>query len=92
MIFWKITGMTEADITIHKKELLIGNFCFRHETKSTEPFENADAAGLYIFRHVHPGITHKRKRKTIIAVSLFLFFTKIIVFFRLSAGLQEPIK
>jgi DNA ligase-associated metallophosphoesterase len=62
----------ETNITIHKKELVIGDFCFRHETKTTDPFEKGSAA--FVFSgHVHPGIRISGRGRQALRLPCFYF-------------------
>ncbi len=63
----------ESNITIHKKELVIGNFCFRHETRTTDPFIKADSAGFVFSGHVHPGIRISSRGKQALQLPCFYF-------------------
>jgi DNA ligase-associated metallophosphoesterase len=63
----------ETDITIHKKELIIGDFCFRHETKSTDPFENVVSASFVFSGHVHPGIRISGRGRQALVLPCFYF-------------------
>ncbi len=63
---------TETNIIIHKKELVIGDFCFRHETKTTDPFENGSAS--FVFSgHVHPGIRISGRGRQALRFPCFYF-------------------
>jgi uncharacterized protein len=62
----------ETNMTIHKKELVISDFCFRHETKSTDPLEKADAS--FVFSgHVHPGIRISGQGRQALRLPCFYF-------------------
>jgi DNA ligase-associated metallophosphoesterase len=63
----------ETNITVHKKELVIGDFCFRHVTKSTDPFEKAEDAGFTFSGHVHPGIRISGRGKQALRLPCFYF-------------------
>jgi metallophosphoesterase superfamily enzyme len=63
---------TETNIIIHKKELVIGDFCFRHETKTTDPFEEGSAS--FVFSgHVHPGIRISGRGRQALRFPCFYF-------------------
>jgi DNA ligase-associated metallophosphoesterase len=63
---------TETNIIIHKKELVIGDFCFRHETKTTDPFEEGSAS--FVFSgHVHPGIRISGRGRQALRLPCFYF-------------------
>ncbi len=63
----------ETHITIHKKELIIGDFCFRHETKNTDPFEKAGQAAFVFSGHVHPGIRISGRGRQALRLPCFYF-------------------
>ena len=63
----------ETNVTIHKKELVIGDFCFRHETKTTNPFEETDAASFVFSGHVHPGIRMSGRGRQSLLLPCFYF-------------------
>ncbi len=46
---------TEAGITFHERELIIRNFCFRHEDKRVKYPEHENIRYTFL-GHVHPGI------------------------------------
>lgn len=63
---------TETNIIIHKKEMVIGDFCFRHETKTTDPFEEGSAS--FVFSgHVHPGIRISGRGRQALRFPCFYF-------------------
>jgi uncharacterized protein len=63
---------TETNIIIHKKEMVIGDFCFRHETKTTDPFEEGSAS--FVFSgHVHPGIRISGRGRQALRLPCFYF-------------------
>ena len=63
----------EANITIHKKELVIGNFVFRHETKTTDPFEETGVVSFVFSGHVHPCIRISGRGKQSLQLPCFYF-------------------
>lgn len=63
----------ETNITIHKKELVIGDFCFRHETKTTDPFEDSSAASFIFSGHVHPDIRISGRGRQSLRLPCFYF-------------------
>jgi DNA ligase-associated metallophosphoesterase len=63
----------ETNVTIHKKELVIGNFCFRHETKTTDPFEDSATASFVFSGHVHPGIKISGRGRQALQLPCFYF-------------------
>lgn len=50
------TWYHETDVTIHKQELIIDEFCFRHETNAADPLKDTPNASFIFSGHVHPGI------------------------------------
>ncbi|MBI5857541.1 MAG: ligase-associated DNA damage response endonuclease PdeM [Sphingobacteriales bacterium] len=65
----------ETDITVHKKELVIGDFCFRHETPSSNPLDDCAAASFVFSGHVHPGIRMSGQGRQTLKLPCF-YFTK----------------
>jgi uncharacterized protein len=63
----------ETNIILHKKELVMGGFCFRHETKTTDPFEEATGASFVFSGHVHPGIRMSGRGKQTLRLPCFYF-------------------
>ncbi|MGH2552300.1 MAG: ligase-associated DNA damage response endonuclease PdeM [Chitinophagaceae bacterium] len=62
----------ETKIKIHKKELVIDDFCFRHETKTSDLFEHTKAS--FIFSgHVHPGIKISGQGRQALMLPCFYF-------------------
>ena len=77
MIYWKITGTwkqktNEADSTFSNGSV---DFCFRHETKSTDPFENVESASFVFSGHVHPGIRISGRGRQALVLPCFYFTT-----------------
>jgi DNA ligase-associated metallophosphoesterase len=63
----------EADIIVHEKELLVKNFCFRHETKKSDPFEDTPGASFVFSGHLHPGFTFRGRGKQKLTFPCFYF-------------------
>lgn len=63
----------ETDINIHKKELVIGDFCFRHETKTTDPLSDSPSASFVFSGHVHPGIRISGRGRQALRLPCFYF-------------------
>ena len=63
----------ETNIIIHKKELVIGDFCFRHETKTTDPFALPATGGFVFSGHVHPGIRISGRGRQAVRLPCFYF-------------------
>lgn len=63
----------ETDITIHKKELIIGDFCFRHEIPSADPLEECTDASFVFSGHVHPGIRMSGQGRQSLRLPCFYF-------------------
>ena len=66
---------TESNITVHQKELRIGDFCFRHETTNSDPLKDSECAPFIFSGHVHPGIRFSGKGKQAIHLPC-LYFTE----------------
>lgn len=65
----------ETDITVHKKELIIGEFCFRHETSASNLLEDNPSASFVFSGHVHPGIRISGSGRQSLRLPCF-YFTK----------------
>jgi uncharacterized protein len=63
----------ETDINIHKKELVIEGFCFRHEFPSDDPLMPADNASFVFSGHVHPGIRISGQGRQALRLPCFYF-------------------
>lgn len=63
----------ETDISIHKKELVIGDFCFRHETKTSDPLAESPSGSFVFSGHVHPGIRISGRGRQALRLPCFYF-------------------
>jgi len=63
----------ETNITVHKKELVIDGFCFRHEYPSEDPLMPADNASFVFSGHVHPGIRMSGRGRQTLRLPCFYF-------------------
>lgn len=63
----------ETGIILHKKELIIDGFCFRHEPVNTDPLENPPCASFTFSGHVHPGIRISGRGKQALRLPCFYF-------------------
>lgn len=64
---------TEANIVLHVHELIINDFCFRHEEKRYKKDEPKTDAAYTFTGHVHPGINIKGKGKQSLRFPCFYF-------------------
>jgi DNA ligase-associated metallophosphoesterase len=64
---------SRAAITMHEWELVINNFCFRHEDKRRKPLEKQGAVNYTFTGHVHPGIKLKGQARQSFMFPCFYF-------------------
>ncbi len=63
----------ESGIMVHKKEMLLDRFCFRHEFTDDDPLRDTPAAGFVFSGHVHPGIKLSGKGMQTLQLPCFYF-------------------
>ncbi len=63
----------DTGIIIHKKELMMNDFCFRHETPSADPLESLPGCPFIFSGHVHPGIRFSGRGKQSLRLPCFYF-------------------
>ena len=66
----------ETQIQIHKKELRIDNFCFRHEFMEDDPLKDTRDSAFVFSGHVHPAIRMSGKGRQTISLPCFYFTEK----------------
>lgn len=63
----------DTGIILHKNELVMGGFCFRHETTASDPLENSSSAPFVFSGHLHPGIRISGRGKQALRLPCFYF-------------------
>jgi DNA ligase-associated metallophosphoesterase len=63
----------ETDINLHEKELVIDEFCFRHEFPSDDPMQHSADASFVFSGHVHPGIRMSGRGRQALRLPCFYF-------------------
>lgn len=63
----------ETGIILHKKELVINGFCFRHETQNADPLEDSSLGSFIFSGHVHPSIRISGRGKQALRLPCFYF-------------------
>ncbi len=63
----------ETGIIVHKKELMIDRFCFRHENLDADPLEPSPGCPYIFSGHVHPGIQISGRGKQALRLPCFYF-------------------
>lgn len=65
----------ETGIVLHERELVIGDFCFRHEADTDDPLASAGKGSFTFSGHVHPGIRMSGRGRQEVRLPCF-YFTK----------------
>jgi metallophosphoesterase superfamily enzyme len=65
----KASDYSQMQLIIHEQQLIIGGFCFVHDTANTK----IDETFYYISGHIHPGIQMKGLGKQFLKFPCFYF-------------------